>query len=44
MGVVTWCRLCAIQKESVVEIYEDEGQKLNLETKITKCLQIEVSF
>ncbi|XP_067013936.1 zinc finger protein 416 [Anabrus simplex] len=42
MANASLCRLCAVQKDSFVGIYEEEGHKLNLETKITKCLQIEV--
>ncbi|GLG95461.1 Transcription factor grauzone [Gryllus bimaculatus] len=34
------CRLCAEQRDSFVRIYEEEGQKLNLATKIIQCLQI----
>jgi len=36
------CRLCAVKKDNFVGIYDEEGHKLSLETKITKCLQIEV--
>jgi hypothetical protein len=42
MGAVNLCRLCAVNKDNFVGIYEEEGHKLSLETKITKCLQIEV--
>ncbi|XP_063231926.1 zinc finger protein 792-like [Bacillus rossius redtenbacheri] len=40
MGSLKLCRLCALERECFVKIYEDEGQKLNLATKITQCLQI----
>jgi hypothetical protein len=42
MGDANLCRLCAVKKDCFVGIYDDEGHKLSLETKITKCLQIEV--
>lgn len=42
MGDENLCRLCAVKKDYFVGIYDDEGHKLSLETKITKCLQIEV--
>lgn len=44
MEDVLFCRLCALKKDRLVGIYDDEGHKLNIETKINKCLQIEVSF
>ncbi|XP_049855755.1 zinc finger protein 879-like isoform X1 [Schistocerca gregaria] len=34
------CRLCAREREGSIRIYEEEGQKLNLATKIIQCLQI----
>lgn len=40
---VKLCRLCANKKESFVGVYDDEGHKLRIESKINKCLQIEVS-
>lgn len=36
------CRLCAETKENFIGIYEAEGQKLAIEAKIAKCLQIQV--
>ncbi|XP_033339603.1 uncharacterized protein LOC117228050 isoform X2 [Megalopta genalis] len=36
------CRLCAETKENFIGIYDAEGQKLAIEAKITKCLQIQV--
>lgn len=42
MGAVNLCRLCAVNKDNFLGIYDDEGHKLSLETKITKCLQIEL--
>jgi hypothetical protein len=36
------CRLCAETKESLIGIYDAEGQKLAIEIKIAKCLQIQV--
>lgn len=39
---VKLCRLCAIKKDSFVGVYDDEGHKLRIESKINKCLQIEV--
>ncbi|XP_014213481.1 zinc finger protein 253-like isoform X2 [Copidosoma floridanum] len=36
------CRLCAEPRNSLVGIYEPEGQKLDIKTKITKCLHIQV--
>ncbi|KAL0124799.1 hypothetical protein PUN28_006570 [Cardiocondyla obscurior] len=36
------CRLCAETKENLIGIYDAEGQKLAIETKIAKCLQIQV--
>ena len=36
------CRLCAETKENVIGIYDAEGQKLAIEAKIAKCLQIQV--
>lgn len=38
------CRLCADSKENFIGIYEAEGQKLAIDAKITKCLQIQVNF
>ncbi|XP_043591183.1 zinc finger protein 737-like isoform X3 [Bombus pyrosoma] len=35
------CRLCAETKENFIGIYEAEGQKLAIEAKIAKCLQIQ---
>ncbi|XP_075235960.1 uncharacterized protein LOC142333045 [Lycorma delicatula] len=42
MEDVLFCRLCALKKDRLVGIYDDEGHKLNIETKINKCLQIEI--
>lgn len=39
-----YCRLCATKCDIYINIYEDEGQKINLATKITQCLQIWVSY
>lgn len=36
------CRLCAREKENGVNIYEDDGVKQKLSTKIIQCLQIRV--
>ncbi|XP_071625990.1 uncharacterized protein [Temnothorax longispinosus] len=36
------CRLCAETKENLIGIYDPEGQKLAIEAKIAKCLQIQV--
>ncbi|XP_014607524.1 PREDICTED: zinc finger protein 626-like [Polistes canadensis] len=36
------CRLCAETKENFIGIYDAEGQKLAIEAKISKCLQIQV--
>ncbi|XP_066586730.1 zinc finger protein 626-like [Prorops nasuta] len=36
------CRLCAESKENFIGIYDAEGQKLEIEAKIAKCLQIRV--
>ncbi|XP_024937279.1 zinc finger protein 567 isoform X2 [Cephus cinctus] len=36
------CRLCAETKENFIGIYDAEGQKLAIEAKIAKCLQIQV--
>ncbi|XP_076247401.1 uncharacterized protein LOC143187208 isoform X1 [Calliopsis andreniformis] len=36
------CRLCAETKENCIGIYDTEGQKLAIEAKIAKCLQIQV--
>ncbi|XP_031837799.1 uncharacterized protein LOC116429230 isoform X2 [Nomia melanderi] len=36
------CRLCAETKENFIGIYDTEGQKLAIEAKIAKCLQIQV--
>ncbi|XP_012251182.2 zinc finger protein 85-like isoform X2 [Athalia rosae] len=36
------CRLCAETKENFIGIYDAEGQKLEIESKIKKCLQIKV--
>ncbi|KAL6422112.1 hypothetical protein ACFW04_010872 [Cataglyphis niger] len=36
------CRLCAETKANLIGIYEAEGQKLAIEAKIAKCLQIQV--
>jgi hypothetical protein len=36
------CRLCAKEKKRGFEIYQDEGLKLKLSTKIIRCLQIRV--
>ncbi|XP_011630595.1 zinc finger protein 479-like isoform X1 [Pogonomyrmex barbatus] len=36
------CRLCAETKENLIGIYDAEGQKLAIEAKIAKCLQIQV--
>lgn len=41
---VKLCRLCAIKKDSFVGVYDDEGHKLRIESKINKCLQIEVGL
>lgn len=38
------CRLCAETKENFIGIYEAEGQKLAIEAKIAKCLQIQVKI
>lgn len=39
-----YCRLCAEIKESLVGILEAEGQKLDIQCKIAKCLNIQVFF
>lgn len=44
MQEVVFCRLCALKKDTFVNIYDEEGHKLNIQTKINKCLHIEVSF
>ncbi|XP_014486894.1 PREDICTED: zinc finger protein 773-like isoform X1 [Dinoponera quadriceps] len=36
------CRLCAETKENLIGIYDAEGQRLAIEAKIAKCLQIQV--
>ncbi|XP_043480816.1 zinc finger protein 300-like isoform X1 [Leptopilina heterotoma] len=36
------CRLCADTKENFIGIYDAEGQKLAIDAKINKCLQIQV--
>ncbi|XP_043284345.1 zinc finger protein 3 homolog [Venturia canescens] len=36
------CRLCAETKDELIGIYDAEGQKLAIEGKIAKCLQIQV--
>ncbi|XP_003424691.2 zinc finger protein 2 [Nasonia vitripennis] len=36
------CRLCAESKSGLVGIYEAEGQSLEIESKIAKCLRIQV--
>ncbi|XP_012281142.1 zinc finger protein 583 [Orussus abietinus] len=36
------CRLCAETKDTFIGIYDAEGQKLGIESKIAKCLQIQV--
>ncbi|XP_046482232.1 zinc finger protein 737 isoform X3 [Neodiprion pinetum] len=36
------CRLCAEAKDKLIGIYDAEGQKLGIELKILKCLQIQV--
>lgn len=38
------CRLCAETKRELIGIYDAEGQKLAIEGKIAKCLQIQVKF
>lgn len=38
-----YCRLCAMKVESFVNIYDEEGESINLATKIVQCLQIWVS-
>lgn len=38
------CRLCAETKENFIGIYDAEGQKLAIEAKIAKCLQIQVKI
>ena len=38
------CRLCAVNKEGFVRIYDPDGQKLAMEDKIAKCLRIEVNI
>uniref|UniRef100_A0A1B6CVD5 Protein krueppel n=2 Tax=Clastoptera arizonana TaxID=38151 RepID=A0A1B6CVD5_9HEMI len=40
MSNSTYCRLCALKCDNFIKIYEDEGQKYNLATKIIQCLQI----
>ncbi|XP_046746761.1 zinc finger protein 724-like isoform X3 [Diprion similis] len=42
MSGVDLCRLCAEAKDKLIGIYDAEGQKLGLELKILKCLQIQV--
>lgn len=37
------CRLCAEAKDSKIGIYGPEGQRLAIDTKIAKCLQIQAS-
>ena len=42
MGDANLCRLCAVQKDAFIGIYDEDGLKLSLQRKIKKCLQIEV--
>lgn len=42
MSDADFCRLCAETKENFIGIYHPEGQKLGIESKIFKCLQIQV--
>lgn len=38
-----YCRLCAMKVENFVNIYDKEGESINLAAKIVQCLQIWVS-
>lgn len=38
-----YCRLCAMKVENFVNIYDEEGESINLAAKIVQCLQIWVS-
>lgn len=42
MSDANLCRLCAETKRNYIGIYDSEGQKLDIESKIYKCLQIQV--
>lgn len=44
IGRICICRLCALEKDSFLRIYDDEGYKLAVGIKISKYLQIQVSF
>ncbi|KAF6204004.1 hypothetical protein GE061_002343 [Apolygus lucorum] len=37
------CRLCALEKDNLLGIYDSEGLRLALDAKIKKCLNLEVS-
>ena len=38
------CRLCAIAKDRIFQIYDEEGYKLAIGIKINKYLQIQVEL
>ncbi|XP_054272678.1 uncharacterized protein LOC128992957 [Macrosteles quadrilineatus] len=40
MSEEVYCRLCAMKIQNYIKIYGEEGEKLNLATKIIQCLQI----
>ncbi|RZF47898.1 hypothetical protein LSTR_LSTR015002, partial [Laodelphax striatellus] len=42
MADVLFCRLCALKKDKLVGIYDEEGHKLSIKTKINKCLHFEI--
>nr|CAD7429434.1 unnamed protein product [Timema monikensis] len=43
MGLLRLCRLCALDTESLINIYEEKGENLNLRMKIARCLHIVLS-
>lgn len=38
------CRLCGETKPRAINIFDEEGQKLAIDKKIIKCLQIKVLY
>lgn len=43
LGRISICRLCALEKDSYIRIYDEEGYKLAVGIKINKYLQIQVN-
>ncbi|KAL1140585.1 hypothetical protein AAG570_000515 [Ranatra chinensis] len=40
MAANPFCRLCALKSDNYVDVFNEEGQKLSLCSKIKQCLQI----